>query len=294
MKIVGITLGVLILIGCVTGLILTYSALGATQDRLAETETTLIEVQAEQQNTARTLEETRTELTETADSLAQTRQSLEEQQGETDKYIELYENSAEELKDTQTRLDSMEDKMAASEKEKQEAQALYKEIQEKLALYEDTLGTQVFADVLPPYNSGYLANLALSNNSTAKDPTWQELLDFLYEDRTDKKLYVEDVYMCGSFAMDVHNNAEARGIRAAFVAIHFYNELPHAINAFKTTDRGLVFIDDTGSIDPAPIHRLDTQVEVAKDKIYQAEFLFPEGWVILDGDKIVKSIEIYW
>ena len=294
MKKVGIILGILILIGCVTGLILTYSALGATQDQLDETKTALNEMQIEQQDTVRVLDETRNDLTATADSLQETRQTLEEQKNETEKYTALYETSADELEETQTRLDEVEDKLDQSEKEKLELQKMMEEVQEKLALYEDTLGTQVFADVLPPYNTGYLADLALTNNITANNPTWKELLDFLSEDRTDKKLYVVDVYMCGSFAQELHNNAEAQGIRAAFVAIHFYNEVPHAINAFKTTDRGLVYIDATGTIKPSPISRLDTQVEVVKDEIYQGTFLFPEGYIILEGDEIVKSIEIYW
>jgi flagellar biosynthesis GTPase FlhF len=287
MKIIGIALGVLILIGCATGLILTFRALGATQDRLAENENTLSEVQAQQQNTRQTLEETQ-------DKLAETAAGLEEQKSETDKYIELYENSAEELKDTQNQLDTMEDKLAAAQREKQDLQKILEQVQEKLALYEDTLGIQVFADVLPPYNTGYLADLALTNNSTAKDPTWKELLDFLFEDRTDKKLYVDGVYMCGSFAEEVHNNAEAHGIRAAFVAIHFYNEQPHAINAFKTTDRGLVYIDDTGLLTASPISHLDRLVEVTRGEIYHEDLLFPEGWEITGGDAIVRSIEIYW
>jgi hypothetical protein len=294
MKIIGIALGILILIGCATGLILTFHTLGATQDRLAQTEDTLNQVQVEQQNTARSLEETQNELTDTSASLEQTRQTLEEQQKETAKYLQLYEGSTAQLKDTQAQLDTTEDKLADSESEKQDLQKTLDQVQEKLALYEDTLGIQVFADVLPPYNIGYLEDLTLTNNATAKDPTWQELLDFLYQDRTDKKLYVTGVFMCGSFAEEVHNNAEAKGIRAAFVVIHFYNEQSHAIDAFKTTDRGLVYIDDTGLTKPFPISHLDTLVEVAKDEIYQPELLFPEGWKISGGDAIVKSIEIYW
>jgi hypothetical protein len=80
--------------------------------------------------------------------------------------------------------------------------------------------------------------------------TWDKLLAFIESDMTDRNAYISDKYMCGSFAMDLHNDAEALGIRAAWVAIDFYNEdIGHAATAFMTTDRGLVIIDDTSSFD---------------------------------------------
>ena len=45
----------------------------------------------------------------------------------------------------------------------------------------------------------------------------------------------------------MHNNAERAGIKAAWVGIDFEgNSRGHAINAFETTDKGLVYIDCTG------------------------------------------------
>jgi hypothetical protein len=52
--------------------------------------------------------------------------------------------------------------------------------------------------------------------------------------------------VCADFAEDVHNNAEAAGIRAGWVGIRFQGtEEGHAINAFETTDKGLIYIDCT-------------------------------------------------
>lgn len=52
--------------------------------------------------------------------------------------------------------------------------------------------------------------------------------------------------MCSDFAEDFHNNAEAAGIRAGWAGIRFQGtEEGHAINAFETTDKGLVYIDCT-------------------------------------------------
>ena len=45
----------------------------------------------------------------------------------------------------------------------------------------------------------------------------------------------------------LHNNAEAAGIRAALVGVFFEGETTgHGLNVFKTTDRGLVYVDCTG------------------------------------------------
>ncbi len=54
------------------------------------------------------------------------------------------------------------------------------------------------------------------------------------------------VMICGDFAEVLHNNAELFGIKAAWVALDFKEGPGHALNAFQTTDRGLVFIDSTG------------------------------------------------
>ena len=106
--------------------------------------------------------------------------------------------------------------------------------------------------------------LELVNNPDAKDPTWDELKSFLAQDNTNQHLYITDSFVCADFAEMLHNNAEAAGIRAAYVSVELecvytYQPKPtpptgcpscisgsHACNAFQTTDRGLIYIDDTG------------------------------------------------
>jgi len=98
-----------------------------------------------------------------------------------------------------------------------------------------------------PYNGTYGFRVTLENNPNAKDPTWDQVISFLKTDNTDEMEYVASDFMCGSFAQEVHNNAEKAGIRAAFVGIDLAGErIGHAVNAFNTTDRGLVFTDSTG------------------------------------------------
>ncbi len=103
----------------------------------------------------------------------------------------------------------------------------------------------------PPYKlSPGGPSVKLVNNPAARDVTWAELISFVQLDSTDRNAYLPDNYMCGGFALDLHNNAEAAGLRAAWLAIDFYGEdIGHAATAFQTTDRGLVVIDDTSSYD---------------------------------------------
>jgi hypothetical protein len=70
-----------------------------------------------------------------------------------------------------------------------------------------------------PYNGTYGFRIVLENNPDAVDPTWEQVVAFLKADRTDEMEYVASDFMCGSFAQEVHNNAEKAGIRAAWVGI---------------------------------------------------------------------------
>ena len=91
----------------------------------------------------------------------------------------------------------------------------------------------------------------LINNPNATNPTFAELVAFIERDRTDEYSYIfgppKNAFVCSDFAETVHNNAEAAGIKAAWVGIDIEGEPEgHALNAFETTDLGLVYIDCTG------------------------------------------------
>ena len=100
--------------------------------------------------------------------------------------------------------------------------------------------------------------IELIDNPDAVNPTYNELLAFIKQDITDTKRYSEGIELkgriilaniCADFAEEVHNNAEAKGIKAAWVGIDFRGGGDgHALNAFETTDRGLVYVDCTGAI----------------------------------------------
>lgn len=98
-------------------------------------------------------------------------------------------------------------------------------------------------------------NLVAPNGSTmyytmyknATDPTYDELMTFLATDHTQDTIYVYGQYECTNYAVDLYNNAECQGIKAHIVSIDFADGSPgHAIDAFNTTDRGMMYIDSTG------------------------------------------------
>jgi len=88
--------------------------------------------------------------------------------------------------------------------------------------------------------------IVLTNNPAAVNVTFAEVIDFIKKDPTDTNEYRNGIYVCGDYAEDVHNHAEAAGIRAGWVGVDFYDSnIGHAINAFETTDKGLVYVDCT-------------------------------------------------
>ena len=99
--------------------------------------------------------------------------------------------------------------------------------------------------------------IELINNPNAANTTYAGLLAFIMEDTSDSKLYkrgdassvsIGFSRVCADFAEDVHNNAEVQGIKAAWVSLELRgDDEGHALNAFMTTDKGLVYIDCTGA-----------------------------------------------
>jgi hypothetical protein len=97
------------------------------------------------------------------------------------------------------------------------------------------------------YEEGYDEGIedGLGHGYTLRDPTYKQAVSFLRRDKTDKNEYIEDtygIYVCSHFARDVCNNAEAEGLRCAFVELR-YSDGGHSIIAFDTIDEGLVYFD---------------------------------------------------
>jgi len=139
--------------------------------------------------------------------------------------------------------------------------------------------------------------ITLHNNPDATNPSWEELKAFLLRDGTDSKHYDIRTFVCADFAEMLHNNAEAAGIRAAYVAVELgpcsYYPVGggHCLNAFETTDQSLVHIDCTGSNQGV---NADKIVEVKIGKDYVPRSIFPEpGWdSVWDNMGVVEEIEV--
>jgi hypothetical protein len=110
------------------------------------------------------------------------------------------------------------------------------------------------------YSKGYIKGYELGlENLKGEDvslvqlhnPTYQEMKDFLAADNTNENEYITGSYVCYDFAADVNNNAEAAGIRAAYVRIRSSN-WAHALVAFQTVDRGLIFIEPQSDKEVTP------------------------------------------
>lgn len=117
----------------------------------------------------------------------------------------------------------------------------------KSELYDVHFRPDVYTKRLP-YTKAAGSHVCLVNYKNATDPAWTELISFLKRDDTDALPYINGSFVCADFAERLHNNAEAGGIKAAFVGVVFVpdEERGHALNAFNTTDRGLVYVDCTG------------------------------------------------
>ena len=112
------------------------------------------------------------------------------------------------------------------------------------------------------------------------DPTFAEMIAFLNSNKVNWQGYGED-YACVDFACDLQREAIEKGIRCAFVGID-YPVNGHAIVAFETTDKGLVYIEP----------QLDLPVKVEVGTKY-ATWLYGSNYVI-DYDDTVTRIILKW
>jgi hypothetical protein len=193
-------------------------------------------------------------------------------------------------------LEEAEHRMARTEEDLVSANLTIGSLESQLQLCKDTWGSVFTQDLSsgPDLWPGTWYMRYLVNKESATDPTWSQLLDFLLEDRTDQDTGRPSIHDCGYFARDLHNNAESAGIRAACVHIRTAT-VSHAFNAFRTTDRGLVFIDCTGLMEPEPGRSYDRVVDVQLGGNYACRYLFPEGnWTTHSEWGTLTELRICW
>jgi peptidoglycan hydrolase CwlO-like protein len=276
------------LIGVSVWAYLTVETLDETRIKLAATEDKLAAA--------------KNELATTASELKNTKNRLEEAQEEIADLTEELEDTSNELSDTKAELSLAASELRTTKSSLKRANDDLADTEDQLEIAQETLeglGISIMS-------SRECRDVRLVDNSAAEDPTWEELKAFLKEDKTENNRYIRNEYDCSEFSRDVHNNAEAAGIRAAEVQVQWESDrYGHALNAFLTKDYGLVYIDCTGGP--------DTTARVVKGKKYRGiepDYITPKNirndlwWDSLmeyyyistqrGTDAITSRIIIYW
>lgn len=134
--------------------------------------------------------------------------------------------------------------------------------------------------------------LVLTDYASAKDPTYQQMLDFVKSDNTDELPYT-NTFVCSDFAEVLHNNAEKAGIKCAWIGCEFTNGGEgHAFNEFNTTDKGVVYIDCTGV--PNPDGNQDKILSCTIGQPLTSEYLFRSNYHSVGSMGIVKDLITFW
>ena len=83
-----------------------------------------------------------------------------------------------------------------------------------------------------------------------RDPSYDELIGFLADDKTNEIPYSAPDFMCYHYSMTVRENANDQGLRCAAVMVSsvvlevgVYRTSAHTIVAFNTTDKGIIYIE---------------------------------------------------
>lgn len=98
--------------------------------------------------------------------------------------------------------------------------------------------------------------VVLKNNPSATNRPLSRVVEFIRTNTINDLPYVPGEFTCVEFAVALHDAAERAGIRCALVGMDFQKGIGHSLNAFQTTDKGLVYVDCTGGMRPVPNRNL--------------------------------------
>jgi hypothetical protein len=130
------------------------------------------------------------------------------------------------------------------------------------------------------------ARLTTGYDYVLRDPSYQEMKAFLEQDETSEQEYLRNEYICVDFAANVKANAAEEGIRCAYVVIEYLGTTGHAIVAFDTTDRGLVYVEPQFDWDVVP--------EVGR-RYYECVVPPPGQYMVEpDYDDTIARIVVIW
>jgi len=113
-----------------------------------------------------------------------------------------------------------------------------------------------------------------------RNPTYSEVTSFLRKDQTDKEEYLIGAFICDDYSRTVKNNAFYYGIHCFYVSLKFPEPPGHALIAFNTTDRGLVFFE------PQSDDEMDVEVGI--------RYWRDNGRYKIDYDDTIVRLELIW
>jgi myosin heavy subunit len=298
--------------------IITNVNLSAAKSELKQTQADLTKTQTELTSTKQQLTDVKTELSSTQDTLSSTRITLSQTQSQLDSTkIDLGEAQTA-LGTAKNQLTIAQGQLASANTDLASAKTQLTDTQSQLASSMQQLSdaNKVLAGLHIAVHSSPTAwafnglQWVHSDNTNAANPTWAGLLSFIAKDKTDQNPYNLKTFNCVNYATTVYNNAEAQGLETAMVTISLRsaNGLPivgHAINAFITSDYGLVWVDCTGSDAISSVIQGKAYRAVDTNGIQPAQLNNNTWWQSLTGNyyylpdtyggqAVVDSIDIYW
>ncbi|MFW6173727.1 MAG: hypothetical protein ACOC5T_08285 [Elusimicrobiota bacterium] len=86
--------------------------------------------------------------------------------------------------------------------------------------------------------------LKIQDEKTLLNPTKDQIIQFLRQDKTDEKEYIKGKYVCTHFSKQLIYNATLAGLNAHYVQIKFSDlNSGHAMVGFQTLDSGFIFVE---------------------------------------------------
>ena len=259
----------LLAIALVWGIITTFR-FSASQSALHLAQTTIIETQKELTDTKLQVTDLQTSLKTTQDNLVLTQSILSQTQTQLDTTKTELSSTKTQLVTTQIQLSTTQSQLSTANSDLSSAKSQLTDTQSQLASsmqqlsdYKKTmlaLGITVHSATTSWTFNGL--TWMHNDNSQAVNPTWNQLITFIAQDKTDQHPYNINSFNCVNYATTIYNNAEMSNIEAATVTMNLQNSAAgHAINAFITSDYGLVYVDCTGN---------DAIARVEAGRVYRA------------------------
>jgi len=250
---------------------------------------------------------TKQQLADNASLLQSTQQELDTTQTTLNTTVAQVNTLTTQLSSTQTQLSNTQSQLADTQTQLSATQTKLDSARQQLSYAQLTL-TGLGITVHAPTSTWTINNEQWNHtdNPSAVNTTWSNLKNFVTQDTTDRHVYNINTYNCVNYAVDVYNHAEAAGINNARVSIHFTGEtVGHALNAFVTSDYGLVFIDCTENDTVAHVSVGQTYKAVGLGAIPPTMFRNNSWWNAQHYDyyyiptssgqeAVVSSIDIWW